>query len=223
MQPHDPLRTAWRFSPGGLSFAQDRVWVTCHSNRDHSDRHTTPRHCRACRTTPSHWASSARPDASTSPSFAPPGVLRQSLLVVAEGEPRLRAGPASILPLGLGRQRVARSSFLLSQSQKATASFQLTQTTGWSSVWAKPGFLQVTYASLTSLPRRSTLHSLAAPLGLGPIAGRLARMTELADRDFVNARIERFSDLNRVDGASWASRPGSVPGDPIENLPAGIR
>src|SRR5262249_31383740 len=47
-------------------------------------------------------------------------------------------------------------SFSLSQAQNATASSQLTQTTGWSLVCSKPGFRQLAPASLTKrLPRRT--------------------------------------------------------------------
>src|SRR5262245_50758806 len=48
------------------------------------------------------------------------------------------------------------------------------------------------------LTRDASMRSLATLLGLSLVAFRLDELAELADRHFVNTRVERFGDLDLV-------------------------
>src|SRR5262249_38123966 len=71
---------------------------------------TTPTRCRAGRTVPSRWAAAALPGGSAPRVGLRPGVPPQQFLPVPHRPPRHAPRPAGALPLGRGRQAVARQS-----------------------------------------------------------------------------------------------------------------
>ena len=77
-------------------------------------------------------------------------------------------------------------SFLLNHSQNATASFQLTFTTGCLSVCSKPAFRQV-YSAFCSHPSASVYPTAPCPSfsRVGPVVRLADELPKLAARDMV--------------------------------------
>ena len=124
-------------------------------------------------------------------------------------------------------KRYVCPSCLLNHSQNATASFQLTFTTGWSSVLREagrsPGVLRVLLErALRLVP---AIAPLAIPFRLGLVTRLLDELAELADRHLGRAQVERPGDpdpmLLAVD-LLVVLASGSVSSEPIRNSPAGI-